>query len=79
MQILTKNNRKFGKPSRNPSYRTKVKILEKTNFLIAHQKNLVLRMLSHCENKCSNMEILAKIEGKESKVFSKIDQGHKRF
>jgi hypothetical protein len=50
MQILTINKRNFVKPSRNPSNRTKVKILEKKNFLIAHQKKLVPRMLSHREN-----------------------------
>jgi hypothetical protein len=41
MQILTINNRNFQKPSRNPSNRTKVKILKKKIFGIAHQKNLV--------------------------------------
>jgi hypothetical protein len=50
MQILTLNNRNFQKPSRNPSNRTKVKILKKINFWIAHQKNLVPRMLSHRGN-----------------------------
>jgi hypothetical protein len=49
MQILTINNRNFEKPPRNPSNWTKVKILGGKNF-IAHQKNLVLRMLSHREN-----------------------------
>jgi hypothetical protein len=38
MQILTINNQNFQKPSRNPSNFTKVKILKKTNFWIAHQK-----------------------------------------
>ncbi len=32
MQILTINNRNFQKPPRNPSNRTKVKILEKKNW-----------------------------------------------
>ncbi len=32
MQIWTKNNLNFEKPSRNPSYRNKVKILKKKNF-----------------------------------------------
>jgi hypothetical protein len=45
MQILTKNNLKFKKLSRNPSYRIKVKILG-NNFWIAHQENLVPRMLT---------------------------------
>ncbi len=49
MQILTINNRNFQKPSRKPSNRTKLKILKK-NFWIAHQKNLVPRMLSHRGN-----------------------------
>jgi hypothetical protein len=50
MQILTINNRNFEKPSRNPSYRTKREKLWENIFLIAHQKNLVPRMLSHREN-----------------------------
>jgi hypothetical protein len=50
MQILTKNNQNFQKPSRNPSNRTEVKILRKKIFWIAHQKNLVPRMLSHRGN-----------------------------
>jgi hypothetical protein len=49
MQILTKNNQKFEKPSRNPSYRTKVKNFGK-HFLIAHQKILVPCMLSNRKN-----------------------------
>jgi hypothetical protein len=50
MQILTINNRNFEKPSRNPSHRSKVKILKKKNFWIAHQKNLVPLMISHRRN-----------------------------
>ena len=50
MQILTINNRNFQKPSRKPSNRTKLKILKKKIFWIAHQKNLVPRMLSHRGN-----------------------------
>ncbi len=50
MQIQTINNRNCQKPSRNPSNRTKVKILKKKIFGIAHQKNLVPRMLSHRGN-----------------------------
>jgi hypothetical protein len=78
MQILTINNRNFQKPSRNPSIRTKVKILKEKNFWIAHQKNLVPRMLSHRGN-VKNIEILAKIEGKEANFFSKIYEGHIRI
>jgi hypothetical protein len=47
MQILTINNKNLEKPSRNPSNRIKVKMLE--IFFIDHQKNLVPRMLSHHE------------------------------
>jgi hypothetical protein len=36
-------------------------------------------MLSHRENVCSNIEILAKIEGKKLKFSSKIDKGNLRF
>jgi hypothetical protein len=54
MQILTKNIRKFEKPSRNPSYRAKVKILG-NKFGSAYAQS---------PQKCPNIEILAKIEGK---------------
>jgi hypothetical protein len=50
MQILTINNKNFEKPSKNPSKRTKVDIFGEKNFLIAHQKSLVPRMISHREN-----------------------------
>jgi hypothetical protein len=50
MQILTINNRNFQKPSRNPSNRTKEKILKNKIFGIAHQKILVPSMLSHRGN-----------------------------
>jgi hypothetical protein len=69
MHILTINNKNFQKSSRNPSYRTKVKILKKKKFCIAHQQNLVPRMLAQSPRKCSNIEILAKIEGKEAKFL----------
>jgi hypothetical protein len=50
MQILTIKNRNLEKPSRNPSNRTIVKILEEKNFWISLNKNLVPRMLSHRVN-----------------------------
>ncbi len=68
MQISTIKNPNFEKPFRNPSNRTQVNILKKNIFWISLQKNLVPRMLSHRE-KCSNFEILAKIEGKEANFF----------
>ena len=46
MQILPIKNQNFEKPSRNPSNRTKVKILERKKFWISLKKNLVPRMLS---------------------------------
>jgi hypothetical protein len=49
MQILPIKNPNFGKPSRNLSNRTKVKILKKKIWDIS-QKNLVPRMLSHRGN-----------------------------
>jgi hypothetical protein len=50
MQILTINNQNLEKPSRNPPYRTKVKILKKNNFSASSPKNLAPRLLSHHEN-----------------------------
>jgi hypothetical protein len=38
------------KQSRNSCNRTKVNILKTKFFLIAHQKNWIPRVLSHCEN-----------------------------
>ncbi len=55
--------------------------LKKKSFGISLQKNLVLRnAYAQSPLKCSNFEILAKIEGKEAKkIFSKIYQGHIRI
>ena len=50
MQISTIKNPNFEKPFRNPSNGTQVNILKKKIFWIAHQKNLVPRMLSHRGN-----------------------------
>jgi hypothetical protein len=65
MQISPIKNPNFEKPSRILSNRTKVKILKKNIFGYIW--------------KCSNIEILAKIEGKEAKFFSKIYEGHIRI
>jgi hypothetical protein len=77
MQILPIKNQNFEKPFRNLSDRTKVKILKK-NFLDISQKKFGS---PHAQSprKCSNIEILAKIEGKEAKFFSKINEGHIRI
>jgi hypothetical protein len=73
MQILTINNRNFQKPARNPSNRTKVKILMKINFWIAHQKKFG-SVYAQSPRKCSIIKILTKIEGKEAK----FDLGKKK-
>jgi hypothetical protein len=64
MQILTKNNGNFQKQSRNPSNRTNVKILKK-KFLDSSSKKFV-SAYAQSPQKCSNIEILAKIKGKET-------------
>jgi hypothetical protein len=53
MQILTIKNRNFEKPFINPSNKTKVNFLRK-KFGSAYAQS---------PRKCSNFEILAKIEG----------------
>ncbi len=81
MQILTLNNQNFQKPSRNPSNRTKGKSLKKTNFWIAHQKNLVPRMLSHCGKMWTVFEHQNSGENrrKRREIFLKISKGHIRI
>ncbi len=77
MQISPIKNPNFEKPSRNLSNKTKVKIL-KTNFLDISQKKFG-SAYAQSPRKCSNIEFLAKIEGKEAKFFSKIYEGHIRI
>ena len=77
MQILTVNNRNFQKPSWNPSNKTKVKILKK-KFLDSSSKKFG-SAYAQSPRKCSNIEFLAKIEGKEAKFFLKIYEGHIRI
>ena len=77
MQISPIKNLNFEKPSRNLSNRTKVKILKK-KFLDISQKKFG-SAYAQSPRKCSNIEILAKIEGKEAKFFSKIYEGHIRI
>ncbi len=68
MQISTIKNPNFEKPFRNPSNGTQVNILKKFGSAYAQSPR-----------KCSNFEILAKIEGKEAKFFLKIYQGNIRI
>ena len=76
MQILTINNRNFQKPSRNPSNRTKVKILKKKKFWIAHQKNLVPRMLSHRGN-VRTSKFWRKLKEKKRNFFENLRRAYK--
>ena len=78
MQISPIKNQNFEKPSRNLSDRTKVKILERKKFLGISQKKIG-SAYAQSPRKCSNIEILAKMEGKEAKFFSKIYEGHIRI
>jgi hypothetical protein len=68
MQISPIKNQNFEKPSWNLSDRTKVKILKKINFLDISQRKFG-SAYAQSPRKCSNIEILAKIEGKEAKFF----------
>jgi hypothetical protein len=75
MQISPIKNPNFEKPSRNLYNKTKVKILKKKFFLDISQKKFG-SAFAQSPLKCSNIKILAKIEGKEAKNFSKIYEGH---
>ena len=77
MQISNIKNKNFEKPSRNLSDRTKVKILKKNFGDISPKK--FGSAYAQSPHKCSNFEILAKIEGNEAKFFSNIYQGHIRI
>ncbi len=77
MQISPIKNQNFEKPSKNLSDRANVKILEK-NFLDISKKKFG-STYAQSPRKCSNIKILAKIEGKKTKFFSKIYEGHIRI
>jgi hypothetical protein len=61
MQISTIKIKIWKKPSRNPSNRTIVKILQKKIFGYLSKK--IGSAYAQSPRKCSNFEILAKIEG----------------
>jgi hypothetical protein len=67
MQISPIKNQNFEKPSRNLSNRTKV-ILKK-NFFEYLSTKIWFRVCSITAYAQSNIKILAKIEGKEAKLF----------
>jgi hypothetical protein len=81
MQILPIKNSNFEKPSRSlkiskiskKSNRTKVKILKKKIFGYLSKK--FGSAYAQSPRKCSNIEILAKIEGKKRNFFRKYTKG----
>jgi hypothetical protein len=77
MQISPIKNQNFEKPSRNLSDRTNVKILKKKIFGYLSKK--FDSAYAQSPRKCLNIEILAKIEGKEAEFFSEIYEGHIRI
>ncbi len=77
MRISPIKNQNFEKPSRNLSDRTKVKILKKKVLDISQKK--FGSAYAQSPRKSSNIEILAKIEGRGAKFFSKIYEGHIRI
>jgi hypothetical protein len=75
MQISAIINRNLEKPSRNPSNRN---ILPEKKLFDGSLKKFGSAYAQSLQ-KCSNIQILAKIEGKEQIFCRKIDQGHIRF
>jgi hypothetical protein len=76
MQISPIKNPNFDKPSRNLSNRTKVKILKKKICWTSLKKKFGFAYAQSLR-KCSNIEILEKIEGNERNVFRKFTKGEK--
>ncbi len=74
MQISPTKNQNFEKPSRNPSNRTKVKILKKRIFWMSLKKNLVPCMLSHRGN-VPKSKFWQKSKEKKQKFFRKYTKG----
>jgi hypothetical protein len=78
MQISPIKNLNFEKPSRNPTNRTKVKILEKKNFWISLKKKLVPRILSHRGN-VRTSKFWRKSKEKKRNFFRKFTKGIQGF
>ncbi len=72
MQISTIKNLNLKKPSRNPSNRTIVKILKQKFFGYLLKK--FGSTYAQSPRKCSNFEILAKIEGNKAEFFRKFTE-----
>jgi hypothetical protein len=73
MQISPIKNLNFEKPSRNLSNRTKVKILK--NKFFGYLSTKFGSVYAQSPQKRSNIEILAKIKGKEANFFQKFTKG----
>ncbi len=73
MQSSPIKNQNFEKPSRNPS-KDQSEDFEEKNFLGISQ-NKFGSAYAQSPRKGSNIEILAKIEGKEAKFFRKFTKG----
>jgi hypothetical protein len=74
MQISTVKILKFEKLLRSPSNRTKVNLLKKNFFGYLFKKKIGFAY-AHSPRKCSDFEILAKIDGREAKFFRKFTKG----
>jgi hypothetical protein len=74
MRISPIKNQHFEKTSRNLS---KSEDFEKK--FLGYLSKKFCSTYAQSPRKCSNIEILAKIEGKEAKFFSKISEGHIRI
>jgi hypothetical protein len=68
MQISPVKNQKFEKPFQSEDFEKQIFWISLKNFGSAYAQSL---------QKCSNIEILVKIEGKEAKFFSKIYRAYK--
>jgi hypothetical protein len=72
---FTINNQNLEKPSRNPPIKTKVKILKKKNFLIAHQKiwfRVCLVTAKMFDHRNSGKNLRKRIE-----IFFEIERAYK--
>jgi hypothetical protein len=76
MQILPIKNKNFEKPTRNPSNRTKVKILMKKIFWISLEKNLVPLMLNHRGN-VRTSKFWRKLKEKKRHFFENLRRAYK--
>ena len=74
MKISPIKNQNFEKLSRKPTYKDQSEDFEEKKNLDISQKKFG-SAYAQSPRKCSNIEILAKIEGKKAKYFLKIYEG----